>query len=556
MANLARFKSLIALEVKNSGGLPCVTLKQSTDIGQAFSRIVSLDNRQEGESDADAAARYVDELCKALNDPANKEALDLFEQTCSAFAGKIKTAWQSLIGIKEQAKELGGEMEKRSQDLVSKDSYVSTNAKFIQLSEDFPVFSWDGTKLMGTVNDVARDVNGLVVADSAEIPTNLDMRLFNIVIATLEKYTAIVPVNLDEDGRTALIDQLKELCPDLSAGAVADCVDYTLGIRMFSDVYGLLKNIASNQATDLFSTIKVFDQFICNMYPVSDAIVSDQVHMTNEAMEQIRVNATALINFCKVAAYYEAMQRTSVFKDSLLLQGGLVNSDLKESFEQAGGNNSMIARHIRFMYNDEMDRIPAMGVRSEAIIKADTVATEKVEENIKAINGRINLTKTNARVTAFKAVAMEYLSKKIKNTNPSIGQLGLSNQINDVMNKVGLKIADTIRQYNVCLVEASLDLIISSEYEGTFVSLLKNRLGAAYLALADNAQDEVTDDKIRNAEVGVVADLICEFVAAKMIDVVPCQERPASSTPDNPANPVQSPDEIKAEPGAGPAQES
>ena len=561
MANLAKFRSMLSAAAETNHGLPEVELKQSTDLGQSVARLVTLDNRHQGETDADLTGRYIDTFCNSLTLPTNKIALELFDQTCSAFAEKVKAAWNSLSGIKEQARELSEEMEALASKFANNDEYVVSNSKYLQLSEDFPVFSWDGTKILGSKNDVARDVNALLItpAENGAAPepsTALDQRVFNLVVDSLERYTTVATVTLNEETRSALIDQIANVCSETPRSAVEACVDYMSGIRRYIDEYNTLKYINKSPANGVFDAVKKFDSFITVNFPILDAVVSDQVNVGVEAVAQLKVNANAIINFCKIAAYYEMMQRDTVYSDSILLQGGLINSDQQEFFEQNGGNKAMIARHIRMMYRDDATAIPAMGIRSQAILDSDANVTKTVEQDIATIKSRISLTKTNARVSAFSLVAREFIEKR----EPDPKQRGLA--ATKKMELFGNRIADAVRQYNINFMDAALDLIISEGYKGTFVELLKNRLGSAYLALVNNSVGEIDNDGIKCAEVGVIADLVCEFVVNKMVNVVSCQELPAvpegqgeiNTTPSD--VPVQTPEEVKNEPGAQPAQES
>ena len=561
MANLAKFRSMLSAAAETNHGLPEVELKQSTDLGQSFARLVTLDNRHQGETDADLTGRYIDTFCNSLTLPTNKIALELFDQTCSAFAEKVKAAWNSLSGIKEQARELSEEMEALASKFANNDEYVVSNSKYLQLSEDFPVFSWDGTKILGSKNDVARDVNALLItpAENGAAPepsTALDQRVFNLVVDSLERYTTVATVTLNEETRSALIDQIANVCSETPRSAVEACVDYMSGIRRYIDEYNTLKYINKSPANGVFDAVKKFDSFITVNFPILDAVVSDQVNVGVEAVAQLKVNANAIINFCKIAAYYEMMQRDTVYSDSILLQGGLINSDQQEFFEQNGGNKAMIARHIRMMYRDDATAIPAMGIRSQAILDSDANVTKTVEQDIATIKSRISLTKTNARVSAFSLVAREFIEKR----EPDPKQRGLA--ATKKMELFGNRIADAVRQYNINFMDAALDLIISEGYKGTFVELLKNRLGSAYLALVNNSVGEIDNDGIKCAEVGVIADLVCEFVVNKMVNVVSCQELPAVPEGQGEINttpsevPVQTPEEVKNEPGAQPAQES
>ena len=111
------------------------------------------------------------------------------------------------------------------------------------------------------------------------------------------------------------------------------------------------------------------------------------------------------------------MQRTSTLKDVILLQGGLVNGDVEEEFKKANGTSKMLAEYIRFMYNDEADKIPVSGVRIGAIVDGAQAVSDKVAKDIANVEGRLAIARNNARENAFRMVMRDYLTKKFAREN-------------------------------------------------------------------------------------------------------------------------------------------
>lgn len=540
MADLAKFKEELASYAERHNGLPNVVLSQGTDVGQAFSCVAGVDNQADNESIHDLVGRYVDEFCNTLNSEDYKGTVEVFDRTVAAFADKIKDALSSLDGVRTTARELAGKAEKIANEVLNQSEFYNKYVNYSEMSTNFPEFVWGATKVWGTKEALASSVNALVTASGVDPSDQFDIRLFNIIASGLDRFVKAEPVALDEAARTALIDQLKAILPDASETCVCSAVDRITGMVGTTDICNLIAQYKTLPAADIFNTIKTIDAFVLDNQDVVDAIVSQQVKADEKVQSALVASATKLQNLCKILAYYEQMQRDTVYREAYLLQGGLINSDQQAAFVSAGGTPKMVANYIRKFYNDDYSTIPAMGVRADAIVKADGTIADEVEEMNKTTADKIKLIKTNANVSAFKIVALEYIEQqyKLANSDEAVDPAKRSVFVDKVMTSTGCCVIDAIRQYNICPVEAFITLVIGTSYTGTFVEHLQKKLGSAYLALT-NLNTTVSEDDIRCAEAGVIAELIISFVVDKMV----CNSAPATKA------------EIKTEPGAQPAQE-
>jgi len=562
MANLQGFRAMLTEYVNTGRGLPCIALKQDNEFGQAFSRIVTVDNRRTGESDSMVTGRYVDEICAALADESNAETIKVFDSLCDAFAAKVTAAWKSIGGVRESAREMAHEINTLADALAKADGYIETHAAYGQLSEDFPSFTWGGLSVMGAINEVIKSVHTLAAPGSDGISDQVDKRAFDIVVANIDKFVTIKKVpGVKEEDRTALVDATKKVVPDTPVATVVDIVDLVLGIKPFIEIFKSLKNVTSSIGKDFFKDLRRFDSFINDVYPVVDGMVNNSIALPEAIKAEVAANAMSMVTFCKIAAYYEHMLRTTIFREAFLLQDGMLNEDNRKAFEEAGGKPEMISTYIRKMYNDKREEIPALGVKSESIIKAYGNISEQVKEDIKEVERKVALARTKANVSAFVRVAREYLAK---HATPEFASTGT--YIDAKMRDYGMCIADTIRHYNINMVDACMSLIVKTEYPGTFVETLHDKLGVAYLAMVNDGNGEVNEEDICCAEVGVITDVVCEFVMDRFFEVVVCQERVVPSalqnqkieetTPEQ-TDHIQTPEEkVKDNPAATPATES
>ena len=559
MANLQGFRAMITEYAGKGAGLPCLALSQNNEFGQAFGRIVTVDNRRNGETDAMVAGRYVDEICASLGDESNAEAIKVFDSLCDAFAAKVTSAWKSVGGVRDTARDIAKDMDTLANALMQADGFIGSHANYGQLSQDFPAFTWGGLNAMGSMPEIIKAVHMLAAPGNEDVPTDVDKRIFDIVIANIAKFVIIKKVTgVKDEDRSALIEATQKFVPSTPVATIVDIVDLLLGIKSFLEIFNSLKYVNTDITKDFFKNLRRFDSFISDVYPVVDGFITGAIAVPENIKTEFATNALSMSTFCKIAAYYEHMMRNTLFREAFLLQDGMLNEDNRKAFEEAGGKPEMIATYIRKMYSDKVGEIPALGVKVDSIVKSYGSMSEKVKEDIAEVERKCALARTNARVTAFIRIARDYLSKQ----DPAEYR-DVSTYIDNKMKEYGMCIADTIRQYNINSVDACVSLIIKTQYRGTFVEVLHDKLGVAYLAMVSNGNESVGEEEICCAEVGVITDLVCEYVVDKFLEVCVCNERVIPSALQNAkvnsdgTTPEATPEQaVKDNPAATPATES
>jgi len=520
-SNLATFKALLVGHIDAGKEAPSVILKEDNDLGQAFSRVVTSEQPQEGETVGQQAGRYLDEICATLGQEENAEANKKFAETADLFTSKIKNAWSTVEGVRETGKTLAADMEKIASEQLTANEFVSKHINYSQLISDFPIFGWDGTKIMGSINDVVRHVNGLMT-QGEEVSDQVNRNLFNIIIADMTKFGQIEDVSVTEETRKAAIDALSAICQNTPTGDIENVIDAVTGINKNCPICSRLSQLGnvSVAQTMMFDNITLFDGVITSFFPVLELIVSGQVDPVPTSKETVVENAKKLIVVLELAAYYEYMHRTTTFRESLLLQGGLINSDLNESYKQAGGTAQMLAEFIRFMYADDAKKIPVMGIKSQSIIDGAATVAEKVKKDIANVESRVALARNTARTAAYRIVMRDYIGKKVRRDNPEIEGNLMATKVEEFMKARIVPIVENIRQYNVNFIDAAMNGIVAVEYPNTFVEHLFKELGAAYIS-ATEENGNITAADLRQADVAVIAKLVCTFLVDHLVEVVP-----------------------------------
>ena len=515
MANLAGFKVLLSQYAESKHSLPGVELSQTTELGQAFKRIVTLDNAVEGESDGDKAGRYVDEVCASFADETNADAVRVFDETVEGFTRVLKDAYASLGGIREKAHELAEEMDKEVSKNTEQNKYITENRKNLTVTEDFPPFNWDGAKVIGAISYVIEAVNGLVT-QNGEVSKELDGALFNAVIANIDKFVPVAEIEVGDDAFKATI---KELCADESAEAVEDAYNYILGAKSLDDIKAII-SAGNKRLETMFQDILTVNDFVVKVYPVADAIVTGQVQLEEKIAERVKANAKSVATLCEIATYHIQLYRTTLFANSVVLQGGMINGDVWDAYVEQGGTKKNIGYFIYWLFSNDLSKIPVVGIKPASLTGEDfSNIIDKVEEKISAVQQRIALETTRITVAAYSTVVVDYLRKKVERDNPD-ADAGSKSAMVSGYTKIIDAIADDIRQYDVAFFDAAMATVIKLDYPGTFVEHLQKQLGAAYLAKAKEVT-ELTEEALKQVDVGVIARLVAEFICNKMLQSSP-----------------------------------
>ena len=523
MADLANFRQYLADKAASEGGLAQVCLKTSTDFDIDLARIVTVDNRQDEETDSQVASRYVDEICDSLAQPENEGIVKKINDVIECFKEKILAAINAIKDIRANAHKLAELMDKATTDYLAKDPFVSTHLNLTKLSVDFPAWEWGGPKLIGGSEYIKERVGGYITAKDAEVPTTFDYRLFINGCQAIDSKVKIESCELDEATSTQLSENLSNTLGELvTKDDITKVINVITGSVNLRGEISQIKNLSTMDPGELFNTIKEYDAFIRTYYPVVDAIDGEQVTLPEGDVKEILVsNSRAVKTLCEFMAYFELMERETVFSHAILLQGGLLNIDEKEAFTSAGGTEIMLAHYIRFMYKDNVQSIPARGISISVIIESAAQTEKVVKADISNITNRIAVATTKARVAAFNVVAHNYLANKVEREHTDDPQLKKATITSGYEETIGSKIASRILHHDIAFVDAALMLIVEADYSGTFVEQMYNQLGTAYLAKAKDAEGSVSDLDLKVAEMSVVARMVSDFVVEHLVEACP-----------------------------------
>lgn len=526
MANLINFKQMLADVAEQRHGLPQICLKGTTELEQLLDKLVTVDNRKEDESDGQVTMRYIDELCEKLGDPDNEDIVNALNTVVIAFKDKIVAATTSISDIRETAKTLAGYMETLKNDILAKDPFVASHLKLTTLSTDFPEWTWSGPSLIGSNAYIAERINAKLSSSEDNIPQSFDYRTLTNNLLYVRKENPVTSVDgLSSEELDAIVESATEIVGEsTTVENIKKTVDILCGISKINSLYTELENIAHLDPALLFKTVQAFDGYIHAFYPTAEAIASDKVALPEASKDAILANARSLVALCERFAYFELMERETVMRQSILLQGGLVNADVKAEYEAAGGTQLMLAHYIRFMYKDDVNKIPSRGIPVKVIVESAAHNEKVVKESMTNVAHRIAIATTRARVDAFKTVANRFVVQYVERTNPDAAKVDLAVKVTKIYECIARDVAERILHHDISFVDAALILIVRTEYTGTFVEQMFNALGAKYIATAEAASGEVTALDLRIAEMDVVSSMVSDFIVKNIVVTCNCKD--------------------------------
>lgn len=548
MADLVNFKQGLMVYAEQHNSLPNIVLSQATDLGQAANGVIGVDNRSEGESAAALVGRYVDEFAAAFTDESNSEMVSIFNEVVEVCSDKLIHVFTKIAGVKEHATSLSGEMEKTVQQMLARDPFVSAHAGVSTINVDFPIHEWCAVGAVGSNAYIIGKVNGSVTVESAEVPETFSMHHFKLACDNLKDAEPIKDIEFSEESKTAFVNAIHEATSDVSINVIKEGVDCLTISKQLNVVVNALAS-KDIDPSKIYTTIQFFSNMINCLVIVTDVIQSGTVEVSNSSKDALDENIEKARMMCVLMAYYIAMHRETSYKDAILLPDGSLNKDNLDAFYQGGGNNQMVAHYIRAMFKDDLNSIPVRGVPADSIVKSATALEERVKKDIANVEGRIAVATTQARVAAFKHISSVYLKEELKQRFGDKDDVTLGAIYRKVEAHVFPAICNAITMYNITFLDATLSMIMESSYVGTFAYAVFKKLGAAYINRA-NIGGTIDQAAIDIVEIGVITDIVSEFVISKLC----CYEECKDMTVTAPVVPETTQDQSSTA-GAEPAQE-
>lgn len=167
--------------------------------------------------------------------------------------------------------------------------------------------------------------------------------------------------------------------------------------------------IATIDNKTMSAGLQVTCRAVENLYPVLRLFRETTFDITDEMNDVLSANIERVETLFKILGFTIAAARYN-YKDALMIDVNLINSDNEDKFHEAGGSDEDIVKHMRIFYKDpEHFTLPTVGLTVDEIVSAKANVDEqfRIEEQTKLKN--TEMIQHSALIQATNEVMESYL---------------------------------------------------------------------------------------------------------------------------------------------------
>ena len=304
------------------------------------------------------------------------------------------------------------------------------------------------------------------------------------------------------------------------------------------------KELASNHIEDLFSANKIYNyksslyytglsdrklngtvinnarEFI-SIYPTLNAL-SNYVELSSDSMNLFRENMDTLEDLYKLSCIILDLSKDQ-YKDSLIIDSTMINSEMLEEFQLTGGSVTDIHNYLRLHHNDNKDDIlylytvhedvPSVGIKMNNVLFNIPSDREHLDELQTKVKDKLEEVKNTSTKLAFENVLKSYIQdiednhpEMILNKNPNYFHTQALALINtatrELMTNKYSNVYDNVYTFYLNL-----------KYPNTLVSTIHEKM-SSLLIQKNSLEDNPNTNEVMFE---VMTDIISSFVGKTML---------------------------------------
>jgi hypothetical protein len=500
------FSSFEALLLQNAAALPNVKFSENADFRRISDMILSkISLRVNSDTtDEELISDVLSQIESFLRKPEGQGIRTELEKAAALLSKEISLGFNTIhTNIYDTVTDLYKQIMDRQDDYLRRENAEYLINENAEPSLDFGVLKWDQLK---------QSAYAEVVISSACKLANIPKEELNSLHLSYMKNKIIRPGFTKIDLNESLID---EVITNL------DKIVTTRNSDEIKEVYDMLTKTSGYNGYCAFIKARITD----NKPADSCAKLADKVELVRLVLKGLEIvplnisedTRTSLFNNAKliqessyIAEYYLLLCKNVTFKNSLILDNGLLNGDELSKFLANGNALKDIAYYLR-VYHENMP-VPNSGVSTERIISSKDTVRGIVSKKNSELMLRMHTVKTSCITKAYYNVLMDFVKSTPEEDIPTT-----MNRNNFIFTCEGIikRTMDILVTKNGSVEDALYTFIIDMKYKNTVVSTLYKYLHKAYAKVT--AEDERTDDTniIARADSYVISTILSEFLVNK-----------------------------------------
>ena len=449
----------------------------------------------------------VNQFDAVIKDPFNKGMLQAFTGISSAFADRIKDAFQNLHDIKEEVTQMTQKVTNRAKSVITADPVLASTEQDLTALR-LKSIRWDLIDHISIPAALGRlNTKYNISPSSIKNPQyQVEDLLANLPMTTVKNTVELGKITLPKRKVRDIFNAVHaKLNNKLDRKTVSHSIATILSMdsfdiqRSLSSIRGFYAGENVADVNHLLQMVNVYSQILPKMTPeILDVAKSTQA----EIDKRVEILRDYIDTAAVVCNYY----RCTNWKDAIVTPGMLINTDNWRNFCASEKRpikvnpHLAIIQYVNRLYKDQA--LPVNGIKGEYIDAACENIAKECQDEASANAGRVNSRKKEIFRDAFIDVAFDWLKR---NGGYTDSYLYGGQPARYVATIYDTNPDDAVENmfYTV--------MMNSQKYNNTLIAAIQKGLRDEYKKATLSAERLTTRD-LTNVDVRVLADTIAEFL--------------------------------------------
>lgn len=506
MANFTSFGSLATTYLSGISAPKSIEFSQSNALQTSIEGLANAAAVEYDLTPDKSIREHVADYEKMAKDRlANDVMLKPFSDMADAFAQKLYTGITNLKKVRRDVSTLMSSIDKHYKKLLSEDPVIAAYTGETKAKLSMRAVNWNKLSNISERATIAQVHDRIGADDTAEVTSSiLNMAISKLPGVTDErKATPVSDLNKSKVER--IIDgvhaTVKGRCTRNEVSNVVKSALYLTNYHL-KEAAGAISLFADGSRADQIN--RYMDQ--ARLGNIILPRITDEVTDVSAANRKRINNNIDLINeINQMVAYVAFHYRNTVWHDSIMVPGPMINPDTAEQFQEQGGTIDGLVHYFNYAYKDT--GVPANGIG----VKFAVDSLKNVEEEYKTEAAKQASVCEDKRKQflrdSFIYKGIEYLENHRKSLSKQFAVSNLPEYVAATYDAVLQDAPMESRLYNMILNSCFINSIESNIY---------HRLNKSYMKHASTTPT-LTDKMCDHIDVSVYSDMIAEYLVDKGI---------------------------------------
>lgn len=495
--------------------IPEIRFKPNSDLSLITSNVASLAITS---SPVDDQAKQVSDIFDAISeymqDSKNLLRIETLEHTSKAFATILETSYATLNET------ISSTVDRIRTDISSRYAELMTREKAETLITETYVEPSESDYMQVNWGNLTSPMRQNEVIESACLNANLNNTAlstlnFSYISGKMNYSAGFKSVDIPTEVAEKIIEKISTIVVTDNSNITSDMLRSAWLIFTNKEAYNRFCSDTSVKFNDVRNITMNCIDFIATVNAVSTVgelisrIASED--LGPETLSNLAAN-TELVNKTVCAIQYWLLLAKEVrFANKLILTPTVLNGPVYSDYVQGGGSIVNVHNYLKAFHLDTT--VPLDGISVSTI--RDTDVKDRLEKSASKLKSNAVFIKSKCLIAAYEHAVRNFIvSEDLAVMFPHVKDPSFVTRFMHVAIHKASFLGGNIANIDKVLYE----LIISTFYADTLVATMYKYLGTSFDNLADTANDEITDERIIEAQCDGVTELLVDYLFNTVVE--------------------------------------